>query len=561
MRIFWLTSFLLILIPTSGNCQVRQVLGQLLTQEGQQAIVHVDVFAYAAPDSRTRPNEQGFFQLDIPEALLAKDSIRIVIKFDETHAATGFVYADLDTSIILMPPLLDLDYTNFFSQGKSSELRGPEPKEKDTKTRIDTVRESVEVANSSSTKIPVNVNGEVLPVEKESLLTGLHFSNYSLGELLNTFQNLNQDFLLSFIKIIKGIDKVQNTLDKSLVLSPGQILELRNVLDYLDQELAVIKTKFQERDIKYQVLVQKAQEEIRALQEFLAEDSNFVRVHKYLYYSIMAALFGLFFLLLLFVFMTYQLRKRRKELISRNQTIDEKSKEILGINEKLATQKDRLEYQRARLKNYLEEIHHRVKNHLQRTSSLLDLSMASGQPVGQIIENIRGRIYSMALIHKKLQNTDNLDQVNLKDYLEELIGSVSNTLSPPDKEITCSAHIAPVLLDISTATDLGLIVHELVSNAYKYAFEGRTSGTIEVEIQEAKQDTFQLQVRDDGRGLPEGIHLESTHTLGLSLTRVLAERMQGRVELTAHPGSTFTVYFCPKSIFFYENETRITYVS
>ena len=421
-----------------GTAQNRTVLGKLIFEDNDEPISNVELYVYQEPSIRTHSDTKGVFQLELPQYLLMQDSVRIVIRFDDLHQPTGFMAVHLDTTFILLPRPYDIDYTSFIVR------ETVESNESTSNNDTNAINPSNNT--DAGSKILVKMNGKLFSFQEESFLAGLNTDSYSLQQLTEIFQNLDSDFQNKHLKVIDGLEQIQSKLSKSLILNPSQIELFRHNLDSLEKELNAIKQEFREKGVQYKVLVQKAQKEIEELQKLLVVDSNFVRVHRYLYYSIITILSLLFLLLLVFVYMFVHLHKRRRELIQRNQTIDEQNQEILLINEELATQRDKLEHQSERLRNYLEEIHHRIKNHLQRTSSLLDLSMTSGLPTEQVIENIRRRIYSMALIHKKLQNTENLDQVNLKEYLEELINSISETLNSPDKEIQCITHIAPLLL-------------------------------------------------------------------------------------------------------------------
>ncbi|NJO03881.1 MAG: sensor histidine kinase [Bacteroidia bacterium] len=167
-----------------------------------------------------------------------------------------------------------------------------------------------------------------------------------------------------------------------------------------------------------------------------------------------------------------------------------------------------------------------MKNNLERTSSLLELSLDKQVPK-DVIDTIQNRIYSMALIHKKLQHSDRLDQVNVQDYLMGLLNSLAETYRAPDKDIHWQAQVQTDArrLSIHTTTDLGLVINELVSNAYKYAFPNQNKGEIVVKIAPVGEKQYSLTVSDNGIGLPAGLENRAGQSLGLHLVGLLVKRL------------------------------------
>ncbi|WP_426491343.1 sensor histidine kinase [Hymenobacter sp. 102] len=182
----------------------------------------------------------------------------------------------------------------------------------------------------------------------------------------------------------------------------------------------------------------------------------------------------------------------------------------------------------------LQEIHHRVKNNLQLVSSLLAWqgSVLPNPVLQQALASSRARIQSMALVHEFLYRADNLSQVRMDEYLSELLDSLHRSLTTPRQRIQVSSRLAPLVMDPKEASALGLVVNELVTNAYKHAFQGRDQGELAV-ILEKSEAGFRLAVQDDGAGASvdeaAATSTQETHSLGLELVNTLARQLKASV--------------------------------
>jgi PAS domain S-box-containing protein len=191
----------------------------------------------------------------------------------------------------------------------------------------------------------------------------------------------------------------------------------------------------------------------------------------------------------------------------------------------------------------LKEIHHRVKNNLQVISSLLNLQ-AVGVKDERILELLResqNRIRSMALIHERLYQSENLAGINFGEYLRSLVGFLARSYNIPHVEVRI--HVKSISLPVNTAIPCGLIVNELVSNALKYGFPGELGGQVDVSLTLLNQTSGVLTVADNGVGFPREIDFRSTKTLGLQLINTLTLQINGTIELSRDPGTTFSITF------------------
>lgn len=191
----------------------------------------------------------------------------------------------------------------------------------------------------------------------------------------------------------------------------------------------------------------------------------------------------------------------------------------------------------------LKEIHHRVKNNLQIISSLLNLqSTHTDDPrLQEICQDSQDRIRSMALIHEKLYRSENLALIKLAEYLEELTDYLFRSHSVAAHKIELKIEANEVLLDINTAIPCGLIINELVSNAFKHAFVNGQQGKIVIKIWSNTADQLTILVNDNGIGLPGDIDFRNATSLGLQLVNALVTQLDGTIELERQHGTTFKV--------------------
>ncbi len=187
----------------------------------------------------------------------------------------------------------------------------------------------------------------------------------------------------------------------------------------------------------------------------------------------------------------------------------------------------------------LKEIHHRVKNNMQIISSLLSLQLEhiTSAETRDLFLQSQNRIASMALVHEKLYQSNDLARIDFADYVRELTDNVVGSQVGAAPVQFC-LEAGPVHLGIDTAIPCGLLINELVSNAYKHAFAPGTGGTITVRLH-ATADGLLLEVQDNGKGIPAGVDLRSTGSLGMQLVFTLVQQLRGSLEVSGPPGTLF----------------------
>lgn len=185
----------------------------------------------------------------------------------------------------------------------------------------------------------------------------------------------------------------------------------------------------------------------------------------------------------------------------------------------------------------LKEVHHRVKNNLQVIVSLINLQASKLEEphARSTFEETRSRVHAIALLHERLYRSKNLGHIDMRDYLEGLASDLSST-NLDQRPITLTVRAEDVYFEMDTAVPVGLIVNELVTNAYKHAFphDGRAGGAIQVELRCQEGDVV-ISVADDGAGLPADFDPDNLDSLGLLLISSLSRQLDGELSFETSP--------------------------
>jgi len=192
----------------------------------------------------------------------------------------------------------------------------------------------------------------------------------------------------------------------------------------------------------------------------------------------------------------------------------------------------------------LKEIHHRVKNNLQVISSLLSLQARAivNTEVKELLRESQNRVKTMALIHEKLYKSKDFMMINFADYLRNLVDFLVRSYSINTNFISVVLSVNDVSFGIDSAIPCGLIVNELVSNALKHAFPEGRMGVVQISLLKRKK-YYQLKVSDNGAGLPEGLDIYNTESLGLQLVNTLAAQLGGKISSSSKKGTLFNLKF------------------
>ncbi|AWM12788.1 hypothetical protein DI487_02150 [Flavobacterium sediminis] len=194
----------------------------------------------------------------------------------------------------------------------------------------------------------------------------------------------------------------------------------------------------------------------------------------------------------------------------------------------------------------LREIHHRVKNNLQIISSLLNMQSkdVKNDDILYLLKEGQNRIQAMSLIHQKLYQSEDIDKVDIENYVKDLTTFLSQMYIGDSKRITVNIYAHKCKFDFETAVPLGLVINELVSNAYKHAFIDQSQGTIKIEIESLGDLDYELKVSNNGIPLPEDFSMENQKSLGLKIVSILSRQLRGSFEIKKEGKfTTFIVMF------------------
>lgn len=192
----------------------------------------------------------------------------------------------------------------------------------------------------------------------------------------------------------------------------------------------------------------------------------------------------------------------------------------------------------------LQEVHHRVKNNLQIICSLLNMqASAIAEPaVTAALEESQRRVESMAAIHEMLYASNSLSDIDFAEYAQALTQEVANSYGIRPGQVRLAFHLEPVRLEIHHAIPCGLILNELLTNAFKYAFPQDRTGAIDISLRQ--RDNFvRLTVEDTGVGLPQAQLPGETKSLGLRIVDILTRQLGGNLEIVSNGGAQFALTF------------------
>jgi two-component sensor histidine kinase len=193
----------------------------------------------------------------------------------------------------------------------------------------------------------------------------------------------------------------------------------------------------------------------------------------------------------------------------------------------------------------LREIHHRVKNNMQVISSLL--SFHSGRiedPAAvEMIKDSQQRIRSMALVHEKLYQSKDMSRIDFASYIQSLTMRLFHFLQTDPDRVRIVTELDDISLDINIAVPLGLIINEVVSNAFKHAFPGERAGEIRIALRAEGEGRLVLTVSDNGVGIPEGLDLRNANTLGMQIVSMLVDQIEGTIQFDGGPGTSVRIIF------------------
>ncbi|MBN1327296.1 MAG: PAS domain S-box protein [Candidatus Cloacimonetes bacterium] len=195
--------------------------------------------------------------------------------------------------------------------------------------------------------------------------------------------------------------------------------------------------------------------------------------------------------------------------------------------------------QNLRVKEVLiKELYHRTKNNMQIISSMLRLKARhSSDEIKEIFRDVNLKIQTMSLVHKKLYQSRDLSEIDLKDYIEDLAELLADSFTLAAEKVTFRLDLENILITMDTAIPLGLILNELISNIFKHAFPEQLKGEIFIGLHLDEQNFINIRVEDNGIGIPADMDLRKESPMGLNIVITLIEsQLKGQVKYRSENG-------------------------
>ncbi len=191
----------------------------------------------------------------------------------------------------------------------------------------------------------------------------------------------------------------------------------------------------------------------------------------------------------------------------------------------------------------LKEVHHRIKNNMHTIASLLYLQADSLKDASAVtaLTDAYNRVQSMMLIYEKLYKSSDFREISSQTYLTELIDGITSTINTSTNiEIIKSIEDCPI--NTALLFPVGIIINELLTNSFKYAFPENRKGRITVSL--AKKDNIiAINFADDGVGIPRSVIDLESKGFGINLVKILAEQLDGKLKISSKNGTEYSVTF------------------
>ena len=213
------------------------------------------------------------------------------------------------------------------------------------------------------------------------------------------------------------------------------------------------------------------------------------------------------------------------------------------LYQKLNQNKLKVEEQSLQLTILMKELHHRVKNNLAIVSSLLSMqsNRLEDKNAAKAVREGQMRVQAMSLIHQRLYKTDDVSTVNIKDYFTELAESLMQAYGHTPDDFDLTIEVENPALDVDLAIPLGLIVNELITNSFKYAYEGIERPTLYISLKNDKEIT--LKIQDNGIGIDEKLVSQKSNSFGQKLIKGLSKQLRGTYKFENNQGTYFELSF------------------
>jgi two-component sensor histidine kinase len=224
---------------------------------------------------------------------------------------------------------------------------------------------------------------------------------------------------------------------------------------------------------------------------------------------------------------------------------------LLGLSvflyRNLQQNKAKIDTQAKQLSTLMKELHHRVKNNLAIVSSLLSLqsSRLEDEKAAKAVMEGQMRVEAMSLIHQRLYKTDDITTLNIKTYLTDLAESLMSAYGYHRDNFDLQITVKNPEIDVNLAMPIGLIVNELVTNSFKYAYQNTKNPSLKIDLKNDKEIT--LKVQDNGIGIDETMMNKKSDSFGKQLIKALVKQTKGQHKFENKNGTYFELHI-PKMV-------------
>lgn len=213
-------------------------------------------------------------------------------------------------------------------------------------------------------------------------------------------------------------------------------------------------------------------------------------------------------------------------------------------NRLLSLQKEVAEQHSLEKSTLMQELHHRVKNNMELISSVLNLQshMLTDESAKSAISESKGRVDAMSLIHQKLYFSNNITHVRIREYIEQLINSIAFTFGYINNDgLKIQTDVANIELKVDLAIPLCIIINELITNAFKYAFTNKEEAILIVSLKK-RGHKLELLISDNGKGINEVLNSEPGKSFGLQLVNTMIEQLNATMEVDNSDGTSYIIH-------------------
>ncbi len=219
-----------------------------------------------------------------------------------------------------------------------------------------------------------------------------------------------------------------------------------------------------------------------------------------------------------------------------------RARALQKANLDLASQKKLVEQREKEKEFLLREVHHRVKNNLQLTSSLLNLQarQMKDSEASSSLKEARDRIMAISLIHQKLFSKDAFDFINLADYIPDLCNAIIESNRNEITKIKMKYDLEAVFIPLDESISIGLFINEALINCLKHAFPKKAEGEIQIVVKHIEHKLL-ISISDNGVGMKDISNLENFSGFGFQLLNSMAVKLKGDLKFENNAGTTISL--------------------